>query len=57
MFALAGGSDRNDADVFDTILEYDISGDSYTQIGTMTQARSEHAITVVQYADFSKWCV
>ena len=43
--------------IMDTILEYDISGDSYTQIGTMSQDRYQHAITVVQYADFSKWCV
>ena len=42
--------------IMDTILEYDISGDSYTQIGTMTQDRYKHAITVVQDADFSAWC-
>ena len=42
---------------FDTILEYDVTEDSYTQIGTMTQARRSHAISVVQYADFAKWCV
>ena len=37
-------------------MEYDITGDSFTQIGTMTQARNYHAITVVKYADFSRKC-
>merc|ERR1712110_738244 len=50
---LFGGSDGS---YLDTILEYDITGDSYTQIGTMTQARGEHAISVVKYQDFSEWC-
>ena len=40
----------------DTILENDTTGDSYTEIGTMTQARYYHAISVVQYGDFSHWC-
>ena len=39
-----------------SILEYDVSGDSYTQIGNMTEARYQHAISVVQYGDFSEWC-
>ena len=40
----------------DTILEYDITGDSYTQIGTMIEDRHKHAISVVQYSDFSEHC-
>ena len=51
----AGGYDESDK--FDTILEYDFSEDSYTQIGSMTQTRREHAVTVIQYEDFSEWCV
>ena len=39
-----------------SILDYDVSGDSYTQIGNMTEARYQHAISVVQYGDFSEWC-
>ena len=39
-----------------TILEYNITGDSYTQIGTMVEARFYHAISVVKYEDFSRWC-
>ena len=37
-----------------TILEYDITGDSYTEIGSMTEARSSHAVSVVQYG--SQFC-
>ena len=47
---LAGGLGVN------TILEYDTTGDSYTETGTMTQNRHLHAISVVQYGEFSNWC-
>ena len=40
---------------FDTILEYDIIGDSIREIGRMWEKRINHAITVVQSADFSQW--
>ena len=58
---LAGGHDGDALDksnYLDTILEYDydITGESYTQIGTMIQARNWHAISVVKYQDFSEWC-
>ena len=56
---LAGGSEGSwPAEIvdLDTILEYDITGDSYTQIGTMTQARFGHAISMVKFEDFSEWC-
>ena len=52
---LAGGYIDYNTGNTDNILEYDITGDSYTQIGTMTQARANHAITVVRYGDFSEW--
>ena len=52
---LAGGQGRlpggKEKEVY-----YLITGDSYTQIGTMTQARYYHAISVVKYQDFSEWC-
>ena len=49
-----GGGEENSA--FDTILEYDITGDFYAEIGTMTADRKGHGISVVQCSDFSKWC-
>ncbi len=52
---LVGGRDEGDLNL-NTILEYDITSNSYTQIGTMTQKRSFHAISVVKYEDFSEWC-
>ena len=54
-FILAGGKEEGSNNL-DTILEYDSTSDSYTQIGTMTQARFFHAVTVVKYGDFSDWC-
>ena len=52
---LAGGIIA-DGSTLNTILEYDISSDSYTQIETMTQDKYAHAISVVKYEDFSDWC-
>ena len=46
---LAGGS-------LDTILEYDMEQDTMQEIGNMRDVRDQHAITVVQYSDFSQWC-
>ena len=51
---LSGGFTGSTA--INTILEYDITGDSYTQIGTMTQARSDHAISVVKFENFAEHC-
>lgn len=53
MGVFSGGWDGNST--VNTILEYDITDDSYTEIGAMTQARYNHAISVVKYEDFSNW--
>ena len=50
---LAGGYGLS---AIDTILEYNFTGDTYTQIGTMTQTNSGVSVSVVQYGDFSDWC-
>ena len=50
---LAGGGD---AVAVNSILEYDTTGDSYTETGTMIQSRYYYAISVVQYGEFSNWC-
>ena len=39
-----------------TILEYDITGDFIREIGNMRVARANHAVSVVQSAEFSQWC-
>ena len=51
---IAGGYD-NDGNS-DDILEYDPEEDSMVHVGQMTQARSYHAISVVQAQDYTKWC-
>ena len=56
LIILAGGYIGSHDVNSDTILEYDIIGNSYTQIGTMAQGRGLHAISVVNYEDYSKWC-
>ena len=55
IITFTGGYD-NLKQTLDTIVEYDITADSFTQTGTMTQAKGDHAISVVQYMDFYQWC-
>ena len=47
---------RSTQETYDRILEYDITGDSYKEIGHMLDKRFNHAVSVVQYSDFSLWC-
>ena len=56
LIILAGGYIGSHDVNSDTILDYDITGNTYTQIGTMIQGRGLHAISVVNYEDYSKWC-
>jgi len=48
-----GGYDGNS---YNTILQYNIAGDEFTEVDTMLEERSGHAISVVSYSDFSEWC-
>ena len=55
---LAGGVVQGAAaGAVDTILENDATSDSYTEIGTMIQARYQHAVSVVPYEEYSHWCL
>ena len=45
-----GSSVRND------ILEYDPETKMWKQIGTMREARYDHAVTVVDYGDYADFC-
>jgi len=51
-----GGHCDSDYDFFDDILEYNPEEDSMVPVGQMTEARSKHAISVVQAQDFTNWC-
>ena len=39
----------------DLVMEYNITGDSFTAIGH-TELRSGRSISAVNSADFSQWC-
>ena len=41
---------------YDDILEYDYTGDEIREVGNMEEERGYHAISVVQYSDYSHWC-
>ena len=54
---IAGGKDDEPFnDDYDGILEYDPEEDSMVPVGHMTQARSYHAVSVVQVQDYAQWC-
>ena len=55
---IAGGYDIDDDDVnrHNGILEYNPEEDSIVSVGQMIQARSSHAINVVQVKDYVQWC-
>ena len=45
-----------DGDSYNTILQYNIAGDEFTEVDTMLEERGYHAISVVSFSDFSMWC-
>ena len=40
----------------DRILEFNYETESWTEIGAMKLGRYYHAVSVVRYDDFAKWC-
>ena len=40
----------------DTILEFDIEAETWREVGHMTMARGEHAVSIVNFSDFAAWC-
>ena len=38
------------------ISEYDPGTETWQEIGTMKEARSKHAVTVVSLEDYAAWC-
>ena len=50
-------SDDSDGTVLATVLKFNSSKLSWTEVGNMTYARSSHAASVVNVADVEKFCV
>ena len=42
---------------WDHILEYFPDTVEWKQVGTMREAKRSHAVSVVKFQDFSKWCI
>ena len=42
--------------MLDDILEFDQVENAIVPLGHMTEARSQHAISVVQIKDYAQWC-
>ena len=40
----------------DSILEFNLEAEEWTEIGAMKEARSSHAVSVVSSQDFVNWC-
>ena len=56
IYFYSGGQDETRYTMND-ILEYDPETEKWTQIGTMREARDDHAVSVVKYEDYAEWCV
>ena len=41
---------------YDDILEFNPLENTFVPLGHMTQARGQHAISVVQVMDYTQWC-
>ena len=52
-----GGEENADYQYKDSILEYDIPGDVFHEVGHMLQPRVMSSLSVVQYSDYYKWCL
>ena len=39
------------------IAEFDKEKRKWTIIGTTNNKRTDHAVSVIKYSDFSKWCI
>ena len=50
----SGGWDGSNT--YNTILQYNSARDEFTEVDTMLEKRSSHAISVVPYSDYSQYC-
>ena len=50
----SGGNERSN--YYNTILQYNSDEDKFTEVDTMLVERGRHAISVVNYTDFSEGC-
>ena len=61
-FCVPGGYDpdgqksRSNYNFYDTILQYDPDSDIWEVVGHMMEAKTSHAITVMDSGDFSDFC-
>ena len=42
--------------VRNNIIEFDPETEEWQEIGTMKDARADHAVSVVSYSDYADWC-
>ena len=52
-FKTLGGSDDS---IRNNILEYNPGTETWQEVGTMKEARSYHAVTIVSLKDYAAWC-
>ena len=54
-FYSGGWDDSNNA--LSDILKYDPETEEWTQTGSMREARGSHAVSVVDFGNYARWCV
>ena len=54
MLISSGGYDGSK--YLNKILEFNYETETWTEIGTIEEARGQHAVSVVSYDDYANWC-
>ena len=54
----SGGFDSDDfgSDYRKNILEYNLKNEKWTEIGTMKEGRYYHEVSIIDFADYEKYC-
>ena len=52
----SGGYGRGNIGIRKDILEFNHETDLWTVIGAMKEEKFEHAVSVVSFDDYEKWC-
>ena len=55
IFQTLGGFDGSS--LRSNILEYNPGTETWQEIGTMKEARYNHAVTIVKYEDYAEWSI
>ena len=57
LLLISGGHGKGVNSVSNAVFEFDQTSRNWTVIGATNIKRANHAVSVIKYSDFSKWCI